>query len=282
MFEWIKGVNMVMLAGIFLTLIWFVVDWCMTTTFRPMSLPQLYLVNFTVALVLLTPWMLTRNRVVGLTVIFLLGLLSEANLIYCRTYYNAIPPRDYLLDGNMIDFTDSIWPNLRWSDIGFVIVFLFGAIYSFKLKLSGRICELRRYTVLTIAFALISCMYIMCIGGFYNAYDRLVQDCKTYTSGVPTYTIAGHILYKFMEEERLSNPDPEKLNTVSQWMNEHKKRFSPMPCESPRKNVVMIICESLDSWPIGLSINGKEVTPFLNELINDSTTFYAPNVLTQG
>ena len=43
----------------------------------------------------------------------------------------------------------------------------------------------------------------------------------------------------------------------------------------------MVICESLESWPIGLKIDGKEVTPFLNILVADSSTFYAPDVLTQ-
>lgn len=280
-YDWIKGVDAVMLVGIFMTLLWFDIDWCLSTTFRPMSFPQLYIINFTVSLVLLSPWMLTRNRGVGVSVIFILSLILEANLIYCRTYFTAINPRDYLLAGNMIDFTDSIWPNLRWSDLGFLVIVSLTMLLSFRSKFSGKRKSLRPYFVLTIAFAILSYIYILCLGGFYKAYDRLVQDCKTYTSGVPTYTIAGHILYKLMEEERLRNPDPEELEAVDNWMRDHKERYSPIRCEDTRKNVVLIICESLESWPIGVSLEGREITPFLNDLVNDSSAFFAPKVLTQ-
>lgn len=278
---WIKGVDAVMLFGIFLTLMWFDVDWCLSTTFRPMSLPQLYLVNFTVSLVLLLPWMLSRNRIVGLALILIIAILSEANLIYCRTYFNAIPPQDYLLAGNMMDFTDSIWPNLRWSDLGFVIILALVTLCSFRLKYSSKREKLKPYLVLTLISALISYVYILCLGGFFKAYDSLVQDFKTYTSGVPTYTIAGHIAYKLMEEGRMKNVDPEELKIFEEWMREHKERYEPVRCVDTRKNVVLLICESLESWPIGLNIDGKEVTPFLNSLVEDSTTFFAPNVMTQ-
>lgn len=285
-FGWIKGENAWMLAGLFLTLIWFVVDWCMSTTFRPMSLPQLYLVNFTAALLLLLPWMLTRSRIVGLMVQSILSLILEANLIYCRTYYSAIPPEGYLLVSNMKDFTDSIWPNLRYTDLGFVVIFILMAIFPLSSKLipnkgksGGRF--LGSYTVLICLSALVSYAYILCIGGFYKAYDVLIQGCKTFSSGVPTYTIAGHLLYKFMDDKRSQNPDSDDLKAVDDWMQFHCERFTPNECRKQRKNIVMVICESLESWPIGLKIDGKEITPFLNSLVADTSTFYAPNVLTQ-
>ncbi len=47
------------------------------------------------------------------------------------------------------------------------------------------------------------------------------------------------------------------------------------------RSIVLVLCESLESWPIGLELEGKELTPHLNRMIADSTTFYAPRVLTQ-
>lgn len=280
-FGWIKGENAWMLAGFFFTLIWFDLDWCMSTTFRPMSNPQLYLINFTASLLLLAPWMLTRSRVVSLIVLLIVTLVSEANLIYCRTYFTAIPPGGYLMAGNMADYTNSIWSNLRWTDLGFVIIITIIAIYCARPKPSDQRKFLRPYSITTCIFALLSYIYILCLGGFYKAYDRLVQEWMTYTSGVPTYTLAGHIIYKLMEDERLKNPDPKEIESVENWMRYHQDRYRPNLCDNPKKNIVLVICESLESWPLGLEIDGKEVTPFLNSLINDSTTFFAPHVLTQ-
>ncbi len=280
-FGWIKEDNAWMLTGVLATLIWFVIDWCMSTTFRAMSNPQLYLVNMTAALLLLAPWMLTRNRIVALLTILIIALVSEANLIYCRTYFSAIPPESYFIAGNMKDFTSSIWPNMRWSDIGFVVIFIVMLLYCLLRKSVTQGRNLGPYAATTGILAVVSYFYILCLGGFYRAYDRLVQEWMTFTSGVPTYTIAGHIVFKLMEEERMQNPSPEEVRAVEEWLAKHKEKYTPNICIPSRKNLVMVICESLESWPIGLKIDGKEITPFLNNLVNDSSSFYAPHVLTQ-
>ena len=280
-FGWIKGENALMLAGVFATLLWFVIDWCLSTTFRPMSIPQLYLINFFAALLLLAPWMLTRSRAVGLAVLVVMILFSEANLIYCRTYYTAIPPGGYLMAGNMLDFTNSIWSNLRWSDLGFVVILLVVALYRVRSDFSDKSYVLKAYSATTCIFGLLSYIYILCLGGFYNAYNSLVQLWMTYTSGVPTYTLVGHIAFKIMEDKKLQDLSPEDLKAIDKWLVEHKARYSPNLCDEPRKNLVFVICESLESWPIDLEIDGQEVTPYLNSLVSDSTTFYAPNVMTQ-
>lgn len=47
------------------------------------------------------------------------------------------------------------------------------------------------------------------------------------------------------------------------------------------KNVIFIIAESLNAEVIGLKVNGNEVTPTINQLIADSSTFYCTNVIPQ-
>lgn len=44
------------------------------------------------------------------------------------------------------------------------------------------------------------------------------------------------------------------------------------------KNLIVILVESLATYPIGLEIGGREVTPRLNEFIRDSQTLYFPKV----
>ena len=44
-------------------------------------------------------------------------LLLICNLMYCRTYFTAIPLDSYLLAGNLSDFKASVVDSMRWYDI---------------------------------------------------------------------------------------------------------------------------------------------------------------------
>lgn len=281
LFGWIKGTDAVVCAGVLASFLWFVIDWCLCTTFRPMSIPLLYLVNITATLVVLLPWMLSGKRWMAITAIFVLDILFESNLLYCRTYMTAIPPESYLIAGNMKDFMESAVANMRTSDIGFIVILVTTGVLSLKTRRIQQNNLLLRYVSLTFTFAGFSAIYMACLGGFYKAYDDLTQDWMTYASGVPTYTIAGHIAFKLMENARFKNPNEHELAEVDFWLKKHKEAYQPNKVAEPRKNLVLVICESLESWPIGLMIDGKEVTPYLNSLVNDSSSFFAPNVLTQ-
>jgi phosphoglycerol transferase MdoB-like AlkP superfamily enzyme len=46
-------------------------------------------------------------------------------------------------------------------------------------------------------------------------------------------------------------------------------------------NCIVILAESLESWVLERTIEGQEIMPYMNRLLRDSTTLYAPNVLSQ-
>jgi len=263
---------------------WFVIDWCMGTTFRAMSDWLLYSINLLAALILLFPWLLTRRVWVQTTVIALVDLLLLSNLMYCRTYFTAIPSESYGLASNLQNYTSSVWDSLRIADIGFLIILIAGTIWAYITPVNKIIRRLATKTLLiwTGILAIISITGIACRGGFYKEYDRLVQSCYYSTCGVPTYTIAGHLLYNHLDKEYAQSA--EHLAEIRPWLENHT-RLMPHPVlpdsVERRKNLVLLICESLESWPLELKIDNKTVSPYLNSLIADSTTFYAPNVLTQ-
>ena len=102
--------------------------------------------------------MLTRRRGAGLTVAVLLDLLFVTNLMYCRTYYSAIPPTSYLLVGNLADFTESVVDSLRWCDLLFPLSTGMAAYLLYRPAKSGRrtsrIYYLLMYVTVTVLFAL--------------------------------------------------------------------------------------------------------------------------------
>lgn len=261
---------------------WFIIDWCSFTTFRAMSDWLLYCNNILAAIILSIPFIATKKVWLQTTFLAIIDCLFLANLMYCRTYFTAIPPESYALAGNMADFTASIWTSLRYMDLGFPIILIIGTIITYRIK--PRVAPRRgiRLTFLSVILALISGCVIICRGGFYAAYDKLTQSCYYSTCGVPIYTIGGHLGYFALDKANASSADMHK--EINQWIDEHNRlmpyRGLPDSIEK-RKNLVVIICESLESWPLQANAGGKAITPYLNSLIADSTTLFVPNVLTQ-
>lgn len=271
-----------MAATTFLSLLWFVVDWSTDTTFRSMSDWMLYACNLLLTMILLTPWMLTRRVWVQLLTIAVADGFCMANLMYNRTYLTAIPADSYAMVSNLADFTSSVTDSLRWKDGVFLIILAAGGVFAYRSRVKEVAGAISRWLSVTAILALITGIGLLSRGGFYQAYDKLVQSCYHYTCGVPTYTIAGHVIYNIMDNNRHAVLDESDRTRVEAWLERHRS-LQTLPPDSlkGRRNLVLIICESLESWPIGKSVAGKPITPYLNSLVADSATLYAPNMLTQ-
>lgn len=278
-----------------LSLLWFDIDWCLATTFRPMSDWLLWSVTLTAALLLTLPYVLSRKVWLQIVVLAIADMVMLANLMYCRTYFAAIPPESYLLAGNLADFTASVRASLRWPDALAIVILAWGWLTACRLRRRdiGRLGL--RYSILLAAGILICAVGIALRGGFYKAYDKLVQSCYYSTAGVPTYTLAGHIAYSLLDRHYSSGGDGQAA--LDEWLDAHKRLTTLTPLAAlerlpdglyftgdsaaTRRSVVLIVCESLESWPVEARIAGKEVTPYINSLLADSATLYVPRLLTQ-
>lgn len=278
---WLQGRTGLMALTVLASLLWFVIDWCSDTTYRPLSDWLLYFVNATAALILLAPWIFTRRIWLQAAVIVILDIVLEANLMYNRTYLTAIPASSYSLAGNMADFTTSIFESFRLKDAVFALILITGTSLSYRIRFkSVPRLWLRWLSMLGIS-ACISAAGIAVRGGFYAAYDKLVQSCYYFTCGTPTYTVAGHALYTWLDGRQQSTMTPADSAMIMQWLANQKEFAAAAETDGSRKSLVLIICESLESWPLEAEIDGKPIAPYLRSLINDSSTFYAPNMLTQ-
>ena len=271
------------LASSLALLLWFDIDWCMATTFRAMSDPLLWINTVAATLTLTLPYVATRRVWVHVAVLAVAFGICEANLMYCRTYLTAIPPDSYLLAGNLSDFTASVADSIRWLDwIGLLIVVDTAIVMRRMPSIRPGRRAFMRLSSLTLLICSVSAIWIAARGGFFAAYDKLIQSCYYSTCGVPTYTVAGHVAYCLLDARRRDGADPR--TEIDRWIAEHDSIIPVKPLPegaAPRRNLVLIICESLESWPLEAEIGGKEITPYLNSLLRDSTAFYAPDVLTQ-
>ncbi|WP_289758933.1 LTA synthase family protein [Muribaculum intestinale] len=274
----------VLVVAAFLKLILFDVVWCTGTTFRAMSDIGLYLNALLGALLLVLPYMVSRRFWIAVTVLFLADGVLVANLMYCRTYFTAIPLDSYLLAGNLSDFTASVVDSMRWLDILIPLTTVAAWIIGRRMPRRFPPRSTLRYLVCLAMAALLAAIAAMCRGGFRAHYSRLQESCYYTTCTTPIYTVGGSVMYDILSGNSRALDEAGRAR-IDSWM-EQKEKYRPHRALTDsiavRDNLVIILCESLESWVIDRKVDGVEITPVLDSLIADTaSTLYAPNVLTQ-
>lgn len=263
-------------------IILFDVIWCSGTTFRAMSDIGLYVNAIFAALVIVLPYMLTRKLWVEIVAMFAVDILLVCNLMYCRTYFTAIPLDSYLLAGNLSDFKASVVDSMRWLDLLLPLSTIAVAVICIPAYRSFPKGCLWKYLLTIIIAGVAAYGCAMARGGFKAHYAKLKESCYYTTCTTPIYTVAGSMLYDAVgSSSQITDAD---CDMVAQWMEQKQelRPYAPLADSIPgRKNLVIILCESLESWVLDREVDGKEITPVINSLLKDPTTLYAPNVLTQ-
>lgn len=74
---------------------------------------------------------------------------------------------------------------------------------------------------------------------------------------------------------------PEIDQRIGSWLAA-QPAWTPLPDSiETRRNCILILAESFESWVLEQEVEGQEITPCLNRLLKEPTTLYAPHVLTQ-
>lgn len=262
--------------------------WCYYTTFQPFSKWPLYVTSVSAAMLVALPYILSRRRWVGVTMMVLTDIWLVANLMYFRTYFSAIPPSSYFLAGNLADFMPAVAGSLNVCDALFPLSTAGAIIMMFKLRKTRGAVALpfsRLFYVIVLAVLVgVFALAMQPKGGFIKVYDRQRSHAYLHSSMTPMYSLFGTLYYNIrLDNARLTDVQQAQ---VAGWFVEtdsylsDNERIQP-PVTVPKTNCVIIFAESLESWVIGLDFEGKEITPNLNRLVADSTTIYAPHVLTQ-
>ena len=264
----------------FFKFILFDIIWCLQTTFTPFSSAALYYNTILVTLVLALPYVLLRRRWLQIVMMLVLDGLLISNLMYSRTYNSVIPLESYLLAGNLSDFMASVVDSMRWIDILFPISTLVAGLWVRRYAAEARLVWRRvlDYVVLIIAVGVICGLLLVPKGGFSKTIDDM-QSANYYSCVTPEYTFFGSLLYDAMHTDAPCTPQIQE--EVKTWFALQPNYVPLSDSISERKNLVVVLCESLESWVIGLRMEGKEITPNLNRAIADTQTLYAPNTLTQ-
>lgn len=274
--------SIVFAVGIFLTFVAFDVIWCMDTTFASFSFFETYATKIIATLALAGVYALTRCRWAQIVVMALLDVLLVANLMYFRTYYSAIPASSYLEAGNLADFKASVTDSLRWADIVLLLISIATAVMAFRYKTTKRqplTAVLKWWAAPLAGFALLLTGVNLCKGGFHKSLRSVRQSAYLCSADAPIFSVFGCIWYDITDAAEPITP--EKQAEIEQWLASQPKHQPADSVTEKRSNLLIVFAESLESWVLEKKVDGKEITPYLNRLLKEKSTLYAPNVLTQ-
>lgn len=277
-----QGNALLITVGVICMLKFLIFDaiWCADTTFTPFSTLSLWLTTLLQASVLMIPLVYFRMWKTQTVILFLIDALLLSNLWYFRTYSSAIPLKSYLLAGNLSDFTASVFASMRRVDLLLPLGSV-AALVILRLR-HNSLPRLQRKVKIIYGSAVGAVMLALTImiqlgGSFVNTIRNMRRNAYLFASVVPCYSVPGSLLYDFLVANRtMTEADRRRIEAFLSGQ--------PQPYAidaEPPTSVVLVLVESLESWVIGAEVEGQEITPNLNRMVTDSSTFYAPNVLTQ-
>lgn len=254
----------------------------MDTTFASFSYLETYLSKLFIATLLLLPYILFRSKGVESVILFWLDSLLICNLLYYRTYYTHIPLSSYVLAGNLTDFTESVRDSFRMIDVLLPlssVVTIFMAFRKPDRKGSSLIRRLPGYFTVLVGTALLNMACLSFYGGFHQSFNAIRQSPYLCSSCAPMFTVFGCVYYDLTEQQQEITPEIDQR--IGSWLAA-QPAWTPLPDSiETRRNCILILAESFESWVLEQEVEGQEITPCLNRLLKEPTTLYAPHVLTQ-
>jgi lipoteichoic acid synthase len=248
------------------------------------------------ALTLLLPyWFLpTRYRRCIWVIILLLTIWIVSQLWYYRTYNDLMPFSSFTLFSNISPLLmKSIWASVHpidWSIIISIVLLLIsdcmltkGSSNKSTRKTGKSICIV--FSVLFIAFVHIAngyAFYLQGKGKVDNIWERYTNsNGYAYYFNMNGFVALG--IYSIVEATwEAQKPTQQEITKIENYLNNYGNHYTDNAYSSPnRKNLILIIVESLNSWVINFNIDHIEVTPFLNQLCNQDSAITALRVQPQ-
>ena len=236
------------------------------------------------ALLLLAPYWLLRRRWRWLVwiplTLFTVWCLMQ--VCYCRAYDDLMPWQSLTLTQNVNStLAATTLSLLRWQDLLILVPFL----------LLVAVCLLGRRTredgerIKPFLLSLAGCL-LLSLAGYLVKGENYEKRFLHNFSNRGYFAQNGMIPYgAFSLYQALFNNHTvtdEERAMVDRFLAEDCPNYTDNPYSADgRRNLVLIIVESLHTWPIGMQVDGREVTPVMNSLVAGDSVIYAPHVLFQ-
>ena len=236
------------------------------------------------ALLLLSPYWLLRRRWRWLVWIplTLLTVWCLMQVCYCRAYDDLMPWQSLTLTQNVNStLAATTLSLLRWQDLLILVPYLLLV----ALCLLGRRTREDGERIRPFLLSLAGCL-LLSLAGYLVKGENYEKRFLHNFSNRGYFAQNGMIPYgAFSLYQALFNNHKvtdEERAMVDRFLAEDCPNYTDNPYSADgRRNLVLIIVESLHTWPIGMQVDGREVTPVMNSLVAGDSVIYAPHVLFQ-
>ena len=230
--------------------------------------------------ILAMPAMLWDARKIQAVVVTLLCLWLEAQVLYGRQFYTAIPPSGYGEALTVVNgFGSAVLALLAWKDLLYLIPIALAWVCCKGYTHKPTRLQRNIYLALMCIGWICSWGRIWYCGGLEDVmrktpYKLSAQRVAKYT---PFAILWNDMLLKFSPLDEVSRQQ------ITDWWKTHARLFGTdtYPAENPPQKVILVMVESLESWLVDLDVEGEPVMPTLRAMAHDSTSMYAPNVVCQ-
>ena len=250
-----------------------------------LGMHKVMMISLANALLLLSPYWLLKRRWRWLVWIpmTLLTVWAVGQLCYCRAYDDLMPWQSLTLTDNVnTTLMNSTLSLLRWHDLLIVVPFLLLIV---ACLLGKRVKENCGNHVKPFLITLLACLGAALLG--YGSIGENYEKRYLHNFSNKGYLIQNGLIpygiYSLYQTLVMDHSlTQSERDMVQRFLQEECPHYSDnVYCSVPRRNLVLIIVESLHTWPIGMEVDGREVTPVLNGLVKSDGTIYAPHVLFQ-
>ena len=236
------------------------------------------------ALLLLSPYWLLRRRWRWLVWIplTLLTVWCLMQVCYCRAYDDLMPWQSLTLTQNVNStLAATTLSLLRWQDLLILVPYLLLVVVCLLGRRTREDGERIRPFLLSLAGCLLLSLAGYLVKGE-NYEKRFLHNFSNRgyfaQNGMIPYGVFS--LYQALFNNHTVTDEERAM--VDRFLAEDCPNYTdnPYSADGPR-NLVLIIVESLHTWPIGMQVDGREVTPVMNSLVAGDSVIYAPHVLFQ-
>ncbi len=209
-------------------------------------------------------------------------IIIYINLVFYRSFTDFITLPQLFQVNNMSDLSSSVFSLVKWYDMLLIadVVFIWVLCKRMAKKMNMIIFARRhKALLLVIFFILLSTNLLLAeisrpqllTKGFDREY--LVKNLGLFYFHI--YDVA---LQSKMRTQRVL-ADENGLMEIKEYIKEEVRsgQKSELFGVAKDRNIIFISAESMQTFVIGNTLHGKEITPFLNQLIEDENTFYFEN-----
>ncbi|MDG5789387.1 LTA synthase family protein [Evansella sp. AB-P1] len=203
-----------------------------------------------------------------------------ANSVYYREFTDYITIPLLLVGSNMADLSSSVFTLMQWHDIiYFIDIIIIAGLFVWKKQALMKNSRYR-FRQLVPFFSVMMIFSVLTIGFANIERPQLLSrsfDRELIVKNIGIYNFHFYDVYLHMNtraQRVFANED--EFNEINEYTVKVEKREEAdydLFGIAEGKNVILITAESIQNFVIGNEVNGEEITPFLNELIEDSYYF---------